>query len=221
VGTRPLTERRPSTRWTIVVDFDGTITERDMLDAICTELAPEQTAAAEAALVAGEIVLRECIRREFESIRGDHATIVAEYVGRAVVRRGFPEFVRAAQGAGHRVVVISSGFDAVIRPVLARAGVGDLEVLAHDVRFSPEGTVVTFRPGVRCNVCGEECKRPLVSALAEPQSVVYIGDGWSDRCASLFADRRFARAGLARFLERERVDHARFESFDEVQRALL
>ncbi len=221
MGTRPLTEQRPSTHWTIVIDFDGTITERDMLDAICTELAPDQTAAAEAALVAGEIGLNECIRREFVSIRGDHDAIIEEYVGRAVLRRGFAEFVGLAREAGHRVVVISSGFEALIRPVLERAGVGDLEVLAHDVRFSPEGTSVTFRPGALCDVCGEECKRPLVSALAEPQSVVYVGDGWSDRCASLFAARRFARAGLARFLERERAEYTRFESFEEIQRATL
>ena len=120
-----------------MVDFDGTITERDMLDAICSELAPAETAAAEAALVAGEIDLNECIRREFATIRGDHDAIIDEYVGRAVLRHGFVEFVRAAQGGGHRVVVISSGFEAVIRPVLERAGVGDLEVIAHDIRFSP------------------------------------------------------------------------------------
>lgn len=204
-----------------MVDFDGTITERDMLDAICSELAPAETAAAEAALVAGEIDLNECIRREFATIRGDHDAIIDEYVGRAVLRHGFVEFVRTAQGGGHRVVVISSGFEAVIRPVLERAGVGDLEVIAHDIRFSPEGTRVTFRSGSRCATCGERCKRPLVAELADPQTVVYVGDGWSDRCASLFASRRFARDGLARFLEREGADYARFETFGEIQRAIV
>ena len=60
-----------------------------------------------------------------------------------------------------------------------------------------------------------------MAELADPQTVVYVGDGWSDRCASLFASRRFARDGLARFLEREGADYARFETFGEIQRAIV
>ncbi len=216
-----MTERVRRGSWTIVVDFDGTITEDDVLEAICSHHAPEATAAAEDALRRGEIDLDECIRREFMTIRAEHAEIIDEFVSKAVVRRGFGEFVRSAQAAGHRVVVISSGFESLIRPVLERSGLGDLEVIAHDVRFSPRGTSVSFREGVRCERCGEQCKRPLVAALAESESVAYIGDGWSDRCASLFAERRFARAGLARYLDREQAEYTRFEGFDEIQEAML
>ncbi len=207
--------------WTIVVDFDGTITEDDMLDAMSTAHAPEESAAAAAALLRGDIDLNECIRREFVTIRADHDEIVAEFVDLAVVRDGFERFVRAAQAAGHRVVVISSGFEALIRPVLERSGLGDLEVIAHDVRFTPDGTTVTFREEIRCDVCGEHCKRPLVAALAPAEQIAYVGDGWSDRCASLYASRRFARASLARYLGREGAEFVSFESFDEVGASLL
>ncbi len=60
-----------------------------------------------------------------------------------------------------------------------------------------------------------------MAALAESESVAYIGDGWSDRCASLFAERRFARAGLARYLDREQAEYTRFDGFDEIQEAML
>ena len=205
----------------MVVDFDGTITMDDMLDAIATAHAPEDTAAAEAALVSGEIDLNECIRREFVNIRAEHDQIVAEFVSLAVVRQGFARFVRAAEAAGHRVVVISSGFEALIRPVLEREGLGDLEVIAHDVRFTPDGTTVSFREAILCDVCGEHCKRPLVATLGTPGHIVYIGDGWSDRCASLYASHRYARASLARYLQREGAGFTSFESFDEVASSLL
>ena len=39
--------------------------------------------------------------------------------------------------------------------------------------------------------------------------------------ASLFAERRFARAGLARYLDREQAEYTRFDGFDEIQEAML
>ena len=147
----------------IVVDFDGTITESDSLVEIVQTHAPQLFDELEGDLDAGRITLRQCIEREFAAVRGDHDTIVAEAVGRVRVRAGFAEFVAAAQAAGHRVVVVSSGFEAIIRPVLLRDGVGEVELFAHEVRFSAEGGVVEFRHGEECDVCGQECKRSVVA----------------------------------------------------------
>jgi 2-hydroxy-3-keto-5-methylthiopentenyl-1-phosphate phosphatase len=216
MGAQPLTGR-----WLVVVDFDGTITEHDTLDLLCHRHAPAESDAADAALLAGEITLDECIRRQFEAVRGDHDELVAEAVAGAGVRAGFAGFVERAQAAGHRVVVVSSGFESVIRPVLESVGLGDLEVMASEVRFSPEGSRVEFPSTPVCERCGERCKRPLVAALDGSGPVAYIGDGWSDRCAALAADRRFARDSLARYLDGEQVEYVRFDDFDVIREELL
>src|SRR4029079_3447474 len=91
------------------------------------------------------MTLREVIAAEFAPIRGDHDTIVAETVDRARVRVGFAELVRAAEDAGDRVVVVSSGFESVIRPILEREGLDHLEVVAHDVRFTSDGGIRDLR----------------------------------------------------------------------------
>jgi 2-hydroxy-3-keto-5-methylthiopentenyl-1-phosphate phosphatase len=204
----------------VVVDFDGTAHELDLLDAVCSRHAPAASEAAEAALLAGQITLNECIRREFEPIRADHDEIVAECLELGRLRTGFERFVAGAQTAGHRVVIVSSGFRAIIGPILDEVGLGDLEVFANDVRFSPEGTRVSFREGEVCDRCGEACKRPLVRSLNGGAPVVYIGDGWSDRCASAAADRRFARRSLATYLDGEGLEYTRFDDFDEIAEAL-
>jgi 2-hydroxy-3-keto-5-methylthiopentenyl-1-phosphate phosphatase len=209
-----------SDRWLIAVDFDGTVSVGDTLDWLCARYAPEAAAAAEAALVAGEITLEECIRREFEPIRGEHDVVVGEAVEWARVREGFPEFVAAARDRGHRVVVVSSGFASVIRPVLERAGVGDLELVSSDVRFSPQGTRVLFHQGAVCGRCGERCKRPVVAELDGDRPVAYVGDGWSDRCAAAAADLRFACRSLARYLDREGLDYVPFDTFDTIREHL-
>ncbi len=66
-------------------------------------------------------------------------------------------------------------------------------------------------------MCGERCKRVAVSAL---RTFAYVGDGVSDRCVSLAAERRFARAGLATWLDERRVDYEPFEDLFDVLRAL-
>jgi 2-hydroxy-3-keto-5-methylthiopentenyl-1-phosphate phosphatase len=205
----------------IVVDFDGTITERDTLDEMCRIYAPAEWAAAETDLQRRTMTLREVIAAEFAPIRGDHDTIVSETVGRARVRAGFAEFVRAAEAAGDRVVVVSSGFESIIRPILEREGLGGLEVIAHDVRFTPEGGVVDFRHGDPCPVCGEECKRSVVDAMRDGREVAYVGDGYSDRCAALAADVRFARRTLASYLDAERAGYLPFDDFTSVRDALF
>ncbi len=205
----------------IVVDFDGTITERDTLDEMCRIYAPAEWAAAESDLQQRTMTLREVIAAEFAPIRGDHDTIVSETVDRAEIRAGFADFVRAAEEAGDRIVIVSSGFESVIRPVLEREGLGHLEVVAHDVRFTPDGGVVDFRHGEPCPVCGEECKRSVVDAMRDGRKVAYVGDGYSDRCASKAADIRFARRALAQHLDREGVDYIRFDDFTTVKDELL
>lgn len=204
----------------IVVDFDGTITESDSLVEIVQTHAPQLFDELEGDLDAGRITLHQCIEREFAAVRGDHDTIVAEAVGRVRVRAGFAEFVAAAQAAGHRVVVVSSGFEAIIRPVLLRDGVPDVELFAHEVWFSADGGVVEFRHGEECDVCGQECKRSVVAALRDGGDVVYVGDGYSDRCAALAADRVFARRELARDMEAEGVAYEPFDDFVSVRAAL-
>jgi 2-hydroxy-3-keto-5-methylthiopentenyl-1-phosphate phosphatase len=204
----------------IVVEFDGTITEDDTLVDMCRRHVPEVFEQVEDDLRAGRITLRECIRREFEAITGDHDEIVRLAVERSVVRAGFAEFVRAAEAAGDRVVVVSAGFREVIQPVLEREGVGHLELVANSVQFGPERTEVRFLHGDgACDVCGEECKRAVVRELRDGYAtVVYIGDGYSDRCTAMDADVRFARRGLARYLAGGGVEYGLFEDFTDIGR---
>jgi 2-hydroxy-3-keto-5-methylthiopentenyl-1-phosphate phosphatase len=50
--------------------------------------------------------------------------------------------------------------------------------------------------------------------------VVYVGDGYSDRCAALAASRVFARDGLAAYLDEHGVDYTPFQDLRDVARGL-
>jgi 2-hydroxy-3-keto-5-methylthiopentenyl-1-phosphate phosphatase len=48
----------------------------------------------------------------------------------------------------------------------------------------------------------------------------YVGDGYSDRCVALAAERVFARDGLAAYLDEQGVAYERFDDLTAVTQAL-
>jgi 2-hydroxy-3-keto-5-methylthiopentenyl-1-phosphate phosphatase len=66
-------------------------------------------------------------------------------------------------------------------------------------------------------VCGDRCKR---RSLPDRRPLVFVGDGYSDRCASLACDRVFARDSLARYLDDHAVAYEPFDSLLDVAAAL-
>jgi 2-hydroxy-3-keto-5-methylthiopentenyl-1-phosphate phosphatase len=190
----------------LVLDWDGTVTERDTLDLVLQEFGdPEIYERVESELDAGRMTLNDVIAAEFATVTVPLEEAVAFVVEHTRVRPGFAELART-----RHPLVVSSGFHELIEPVLEREGVlGRVELRANRVEARPDGWRVRFRVADLCGECGEPCKR---GDLPEGE-VVFAGDGHSDYCASLAADRVFAIGGLARWLERRGVRHEPLTDF--------
>ena len=193
----------------LVLDWDGTVTVRDSLvqvierfgdPALLHELGPR---------VGVDLTLHEEIALEFEQVRAPLEEVVAWVLEHVEVRPGLRELAERSP------LVISAGFHELIEPVLEREGV-KLEVLANRVDSGPTGWRVRFRDEAACASCGEACKRGGLAG--EPY--VYVGDGYSDRCAGLAAERVFARDGLAHFLSSQGVAFEPFEDLSDIAAAL-
>jgi len=193
----------------LVVDWDGTITVRDSLVQVIHEFGDPALLAELEPRVGVDLTLHEEIALEFEAITTPLEEVVAWVVENVEIRPGLPELARLEP------LVISAGFHELIEPVLAREGV-ELEVLANRVDVRPGGWIVRFRDETACTTCGEPCKRG--SLVGEPYA--YVGDGYSDRCAALAADRVFARDALAHHLDGLGVAYERFEDLHDVAVAL-
>ncbi|HXV34977.1 MAG TPA: MtnX-like HAD-IB family phosphatase [Gaiellaceae bacterium] len=206
---------------TLVVDFDGTITEQDLLDEIAQTFGDEDVyKEVDEGLDDDSLTLNEVIRREFEPVRAPLAEVQEWVLEKVGVRPGFRELVELARARGWRFVIVSSGFRELIEPVLEREGVAGIELLSNTVDPDPSGWKVQFRVSETCDVCGQPCKRSTAAALADGSELVYVGDGYSDRCAAESADLVFARRGLARYLEERGVPFEPFEDFHSVARRL-
>ena len=224
----------------VVLDWDGTVTERDTLDLVLEEFGDTEIyERVEDELEAGRMTLNEVIAAEFATVTAPLDHVVSHVVEHARVRPGFAELARA-----RHPLVVSSGFRELIEPVLDREGVlGEVELRANSVEARPDGWRVDFRVSQMCAECGEACKRRDVEELkrvdrsfqknawAEPTrpgagtasgaaggdlpagEVVYAGDSHSDLCASLAADRVFAVGNLARWLDERGVPYRPLTDF--------
>jgi 2-hydroxy-3-keto-5-methylthiopentenyl-1-phosphate phosphatase len=205
---------------TVAVDFDGTVTESDLLDTIARDFGDREVyAEVDQGLDHGRLTLREVITREFEPVRTPLEQVVEWELENVRVRPGFREFVQLAHDRGWRVVIVSSGFHELIEPILAREGV-EVELHANRVEPRPDGWRVQWVYDATCDSCGESCKRSIVQELAGDGELVYVGDGYSDRCAAEASDRVFATRQLADYLDEQGVQYERFDDFHDVARGL-
>jgi HAD superfamily phosphoserine phosphatase-like hydrolase len=195
----------------VVLDWDGTVTERDTLWMVLETFGDREIfARVEESLEAGTMSYRDVMEVEMATVTAPLDEVNAWLALHARIRPGLAELVER-----HRPTILSSGFHEVIEPLLAREGV-EAEVVANRVEARPEGWRVLWRDPEPCETCGQVCKR---SALPDPP-FVYVGDGYSDRCPAALAARVFAIDGLAEHLDELGLPYERFTDLHDVARAL-
>jgi 2-hydroxy-3-keto-5-methylthiopentenyl-1-phosphate phosphatase len=193
----------------LVLDWDGTVTEVDTLHLVLEEFGDREIYARVEGALGDSMTLNEVIAAEFQTVTTPLDDVVEWLFENARIRPGFAELARE-----HRPLIVSSGFHETIEPLLAREGVlSVVELRANRLDPRPDGWRVLFRANHSCDTCGEPCKR---KDLAGDGEVVFVGDGYSDRCAALAADRVFARDGLAAWLAAQGVPFEPFTDFHEL-----
>jgi 2-hydroxy-3-keto-5-methylthiopentenyl-1-phosphate phosphatase len=198
----------------VVLDWDGTVTEQDTLHLVLEEFGDAEIYARAEAELGRTLTLNEVIAQEFATVTAPLEDVVPWLLEHVRIRHGFAELARA-----HRPLVVSSGFHELIGPVLEREGLlGTVELRANSVEPRPDGWRVHFRVAGRCPACGEPCKRADLPTSGE---VVYAGDGHSDFCAALAADRVFATGTLVRWLEERRVPFTPLRDFFQVANEIV
>jgi len=189
----------------LFVDWDGTVTVQDSLVQVIHEFGDPAILAKLEPRVGVDLTLHEEIALEFEAVTTPLDEVVEWVLENVDVRPGLAELAEL------RPVIVSAGFHELIEPVLRREGI-ELEVLANRVEAREDGWRVGFRDGDRCVRCGEPCKRAGVAGAPH----AYVGDGYSDRCAAVAADRVFARDSLATHLDEVGVPYEPFDDLREV-----
>jgi 2-hydroxy-3-keto-5-methylthiopentenyl-1-phosphate phosphatase len=203
----------------IVLDFDGTVTQKDIGDEICDRFAPPSWRDIDAAWVRNEISLPDAQRRMWALARAERpeALTYAREVGH--LRPGLDALIDAARQAGATLWLASGGFDFYIEALLGDRLSAFERTYFNATRFIDGRIEVEFpHAGLMCGRCAV-CKGKVCDAArATGRPTVFIGDGASDRCAIGRADRIFAVGGslLARVCAERGAAYEAFSAFDEV-----
>ncbi len=218
----------------VMSDFDGTITKRDTGWVVFEELGLDEAWDWEYRWRDQEISSIECLSGQWGLVDLPPHEML-ELIDSLETDERFPEFVERARAAGAEVVVASDGLSFYLDRLMGRMG---FEICDGDpdpedprkciARYVNEGTLtedgveITFpHSNEDCLQCGN-CKSGHLSRLQlKYDRVIYIGDGYSDRCPAMQADIVFAKDHLADLMDEQGIDYYPFETFADVIDSLL
>ena len=182
--------------WTILCDFDGTVSVEDITDSLLERFGRGGWQAIEAAWKRGEIGSHDCMAQQVALLEATPGELDA-HLDAMSIDRAFPAFAAAAAQAGIPLAIVSDGLDHAIRRILRRHGLGDLPVIANRLEASGANSWRLDFPhgadGCRSGNCKCAC---AARARAVRPRVLLIGDGASDFCVAGEADFVFAKHRL-------------------------
>ncbi|MSP59043.1 MAG: hypothetical protein EXR72_01660 [Myxococcales bacterium] len=205
----------------LVLDFDGTVTNADIGDAVCARFAPPEWRAIDDQWVRHEISLPEAQRRMWALCRATRAQALDGAREAGELRPGLDALLDGAAARGVDLWLASGGFDFYIEALLGARLDRFARRYYSTARFGGDRISVSFPHADlacdRCAVCkGKVCD--LARASGPGTEVLFVGDGHSDRCVIGRADRVAAVRGshLAKHLEGHGAGFRAFDALDEL-----
>jgi 2,3-diketo-5-methylthio-1-phosphopentane phosphatase len=200
----------------VVLDFDGTVTQKDVGDEVCDRFAPPEWRDIDAAWVRNEISLPDAQRKMWALARCTREEALAYSREVGVVRPGFDQFVEAIERVGAQLWLASGGFDFYIEGILGDRLRRFQRSFFNRSRFDGGRIQLDFHEGMTCSRCAVCKGRVCDLARAEGARVWFVGDGASDRCAVGRADLICAVEGSLLHRGCGEVEHRSFTTFDEL-----
>ncbi len=186
------------TGWTILCDFDGTISVEDVIDSLLDRFGRPGWEALEQDWRAGRIGSRECMTGQvalLDMTRED----LDEHLSSLWIDHAFPAFVAQARELSTPIRVVSDGLDYAIHKILGRYGLDDLPLAAnHLAPATPPKSVAAHLavPGRRLPQWYLQVRLVAEQARKGGTKTLLIGDGASDFCAADRVDFVFAKHRL-------------------------
>ena len=200
-----------------IIDFDGTLSVRDTVDAMLERFADDSWQAIEQDWVDGKMTAVECMTQQVRMVKANHLALENFFRSIQLDASFLPFYKHISQFA--KVAIVSDGLDHAVKVAMRSAELPDIPVYANRLHFVPEGIDITFPNRVDgCAGGNGTCKCAIARnlALEADGPVVLIGDGKSDACLSRRADIVFAKGKLIKHCEQEHIEHYKFQTFAEV-----
>ena len=208
----------------IACDFDGTIARRDVGHHFFEQYVPRAGERDELLRrwMTGLVSSRECLEKEVAWVDAGVGDL-DRFADGEEIDPFFPDFIDFCNRRRYEIVVVSDGLDHYIDRMLMNAALGYLHIRSNRLLVDGDriaGVEFPWFDRLGCKMCAN-CKRYHVETLAEKgYFVVYVGNGFSDRCPAGFADLVLAKGELLEHCEREGIPAVHWRNFRDVEREL-
>ena len=196
----------------VVLDYDGTVTDREYNVLALQKLTGDAWRRLDEAVVRGEMTPADCFRRQIALVSASKDELLAATCDEARPAPGFAHFLESLVAGGARVAVVSNGYREAVEALWRRESLPPVELVASEIVSADgrAGPPWTLRYDARlgdCPACGPGgCKGGALRALARvADAVAVFGDGVADLCLAREADIVFARGILCELCDREGI----------------
>jgi 2-hydroxy-3-keto-5-methylthiopentenyl-1-phosphate phosphatase len=208
----------------VFVDFDGTITKQDVGNAffrryVGSVLYDEILRAYKDERISAQ----ECFRRGVSAIGGLDKEDAVGFIRGQEIDPTFLSFVRFCREKGIEFHVVSDGLDFYIHEIFAAHGIEGISVFSNVLEWESMNGNGTRGLHLRFPYADTECQRCacckrniLLTRTGDEDIIVYVGEGYSDRCAVQYADIVFAKEKLQTFCQQENISYHLYDSFRDV-----
>ena len=197
----------------VFCDFDGTITERDMVVSICETFCPPAWKDVARSILDRTKTVKEGVAELFAMIPSSKKDAIITYAAEVVrYRAGFQEFLAFCRKNGLRFIVCSGGIDFFVEPLLKPFKNMIDRIVSIPSDFS--GETIRLRHTHACDSCGT-CKVKIMQDYPATTSLL-IGDSITDLHGATQANRVYARDRLKGYLDQEKIAYKPFETFHDI-----
>jgi 2-hydroxy-3-keto-5-methylthiopentenyl-1-phosphate phosphatase len=201
--------------YTICIDFDDTIVERDIAAQLLDQFAHSSWRELREQFGRRELTLEQYSAAALDLVDATPEELVAFALDVARPRAGLLELADWAQWNGWHVAVVSSGWDVYINPILDSLGAERLPRHCGRARFTYRWRLQYL--SARGIELTDGFKLSYASAFREAgDTLVWVGDGRSDVTSAALSDSVFARSVLLEELATARDRVFPFETFHDV-----
>lgn len=198
-----------------LVDFDHTISRKDVWDAIVKHCAPTEWQALIDEYLKGNLSSRQCNLKLAELVNKpeDDLRQIIEEIG---IDPTFHDFVQWLEVRETEMVIVSDGYDYYIELLLQLEGLNHIPRFCNNLTWTESGVDVHFP------LSHPECERDMAHCKCihatenEGKRRVYIGDGISDTCVARKCEVIYAKRNLLDFCIDQGLDHQPFSTFEDV-----
>src|SRR2546425_1052833 len=207
----------------LFLDFDGTITRRDAVDAILETYADPEWLAFEAEWRAGRMGSRDCLQSQMALVRATRKQLDA-LLDEIEIDKGLVVLLEMCAAYDIPAHIVSDGFDYCIRRILARASRRVPALLRGGrvcaARLDLCGRLWRTEFPYFQQTCGHGCAtcKPAVMRLLNSTNApaIFVGDGLSDRYVVESADLVFAKDQLADHCREHSIEHTSYGDLRDV-----